>query len=80
MYIRLNALIGELQAKTNRAITQAEVAEQVGLTPQAFSKWVNNEVRSYSAEVLDKLCEYFDCEPGDIIYRKRDSESLPEAS
>lgn len=72
MYMRINSLIGEKQAKTNRSVTQAEVAEYVGLSPQAFSKWVNNDVRSYSAEVLDKLCEFFECEPGDILYRAKD--------
>lgn len=77
MYMRINSLIGEMQAKTNRSVTQAEVAEYVGLTPQAFSKWVNNDVRSYSAEVLDKLCEFFDCDPGDILYRTRDVEAQP---
>jgi putative transcriptional regulator len=63
---RILALMGEKQAKTNKTVNQAEVAEFVGMSPQAFSKWVNNEVRSYSDEVLDKLCDFFECEPGDI--------------
>lgn len=77
MYMRINSLIGEMQAKTNRSVTQAEVAEYVGLSPQAFSKWVNNDVRSYSAEVLDKLCDFFDCGPGDILYRTNEVQAQP---
>jgi DNA-binding Xre family transcriptional regulator len=69
---RILALMGELQAKKNVSVTQADVAQYVGMTPQAFSKWVNNDIRSYSVDVLDKLCEYFDCEVGDILYRRTD--------
>lgn len=71
MQNRLLALIGEKQAKTNKLVTQEEVADFVGMTPQAFSKWVRNEVKSYSVETLDKLCEFFDCEVGDILHRVR---------
>lgn len=66
---RLLALMGELQAKTNKSVTQADVAEYIGMTPQAFSKWIRNDVKSYSVDTLDRLCEYFDCEVGDILYR-----------
>lgn len=69
---RILALMGELQAKNNVSVTQADVAQYVGMTPQAFSKWVNNDIRSYSVDILDKLCEYFDCEVGDILYRRKD--------
>lgn len=69
MQNRLLALIGEKQAKTNKLVTQEEVADAVGMTPQAFSKWVRNEVKSYSVDTLDKLCEFFDCEVGDILHR-----------
>lgn len=69
MQNRLLALMGEMQAKTNKPITQADVAKYVGMSPQAFNKWIRNDVKSYSVETLDKLCEFFDCEVGDILHR-----------
>lgn len=66
---RLLALMGEKQAKTNQPITPIEVSRAVGLSRQAIHKWIHNEIASYPAETLDKLCEYFDCEVGDILVR-----------
>lgn len=77
MQNRILALMGEMQAKTNKSVTQADVARFLGMSPQAFSKWVNNDVKSYDADKLDKLCEFFDCEPGDILIRVK---ALPVGS
>ena len=71
---RLLVLMGEKQAKENTAITAAKVAKEVGLSRQAISEWVNNNVRSFKAETLDALCQYFDCEVGDLLYRSDEAE------
>lgn len=34
---------------------------------------INNETISIHFATLDKLCELFDCEPGDIIVREKHS-------
>lgn len=59
-----------------------ELAEQKGLhtayqlhmamniPPMTARRWWNSEgVRSLDADSLEKLCEFFGCEPGDIIKR-----------
>lgn len=66
---RLLALMGEKQAKTNQSVTAVEVSRAVGMSRQAIHKWIHNEIASYPAETLDKLCEFFDCEVGDILVR-----------
>lgn len=66
---RLTALMGEKQAKMNKLVTPVDVADAVGLSRQAIHKWIHNQIASYPADTLDKLCEYFDCEVGDILYR-----------
>lgn len=38
---------------------------------QAISHLMNNETISIHFSTLDKLCELLDCEPGDIIVRKK---------
>lgn len=65
---RVAALIGEKQAKENRFISASEVARETGLTRQVISKWVNNEIVSYRSDMMEKLCAYFDCTPGDLLY------------
>jgi putative transcriptional regulator len=70
---RLVALIGEKQAKTNQKVSTTDVAEAVGLSRQAMHRWVQNEITSYPADTLDKLCQFFDCQPGDILFYEPDA-------
>ena len=38
---------------------------------QALSHLMNNETSGIHFDTLEKMCEILDCEPGDIIVRKR---------
>ncbi|HEX2906684.1 MAG TPA: helix-turn-helix transcriptional regulator [Phototrophicaceae bacterium] len=73
MQNRLLALMGEKQARENRPITSTEVARAVGMSRQAIHKWIHNDIGAYPSDTLDRLCEYFDCEVGDILYRVKDN-------
>ncbi len=72
---RLLVLMGEKQAKENRPINGAVVAREIGLTRQAINKWVNEDIKEFSADTIDRLCEYFDCEVGDLLYRVKNQKS-----
>lgn len=37
---------------------------------QALSRIMDNETKGISFKTLEKMCDIFDCEPGDIIVRK----------
>lgn len=38
---------------------------------QALSHLMNNETSGIHFDTLEKMCEILDCEPGDIIVRKK---------
>lgn len=38
---------------------------------QSLSNLMNNKTTGIKFETLDKLCEVFECEPGEIIVRKK---------
>ena len=65
---RVAALMGEKQTRENRIISASDVARETGLTRQVISKWINNEIVSYRSDMLQKLCTYFGCEVGDLLY------------
>lgn len=59
-----------------------ELAQKAGLTtayqlqmamnvsPTTASRWwKKQELKHIDADSLERLCEFFDCEPGDIIHR-----------
>ena len=50
----------------------SEVAEATGITANTISLICNKKNNGISYKVLDKLCDFLNCEPGDIIQYKRD--------
>ncbi|MBD2860161.1 helix-turn-helix transcriptional regulator [Spongiibacter sp. KMU-158] len=55
--------------RERRRITLQEVADETGLSRPTLSRISNQPGYSTTTDVLDALCEYFDCEPGDLIKR-----------
>jgi len=49
-----------------------DLVEKVGLTSTIVAKFAKNE--HISGDTLEKLCAYFNCQPGDIM------EYVPEAN
>lgn len=64
-------------------IRLAEVAEAKGYDksklhraadvsyPAVLRLWNSKNVKQIDTDVIDKLCEVLDCEPGDLIVRQR---------
>lgn len=38
---------------------------------QSLTRMMNNETKSIKFETLEKMCDIFDCEIGDIVVRKK---------
>jgi len=48
-----------------------DLIERIGLTAPIVAKFTKNEY--IAGETLEKLCAYFDCQPGDIMEYVKDS-------
>lgn len=68
---RLLVLMGEKQARDAKPINASTVARETGLTRQAVHKWLNNEITQFNDSTIEKLCEFFNCEIGDLLYIDR---------
>ncbi|NJP06571.1 MAG: helix-turn-helix transcriptional regulator [Chloroflexaceae bacterium] len=44
-----------------------QAADEIGIHRVTLSKLVRQDVTQFDIETLVKLCEYFECEPGDIL-------------
>ena len=71
---RLPALMAEKQLKENRVINVSVVARELGVSRQYLHKWVKDVFKGYDKEMIDRFCDYFNCEPGDIIIRVKDEQ------
>ncbi len=53
----------------DRGITAYALAKQTGLHQSVISKLKHNESRALRLDVLDRVCEALNCEPGELIVR-----------
>ena len=54
----------------------AELAEEIGYTVQTVSRVKTGKVKSLRMDMLDALCETFDCQPGDLLEYMPDEEAV----
>ncbi len=52
-------------------IALMDVQRETGIAWSTLNSWANNQVSRYDAPVIKALCEYFDCQVGDLlVYEK----------
>jgi len=64
-------LLSEKERQESRRITQSEVANAVGVDLHTIIRWMRNDVKKFDASVVVRMCEYFGCEVGDLLYLER---------
>lgn len=50
-----------------RRITQAELAQRIGLTPANLNILKTGKARAVRFSTLDAICRELECQPGDIL-------------
>ncbi len=76
---RLAELTADKAFKERRVIPLSEIAQATGIHRATLSKIANQPGANVGTELIDRLCRYFDCQPGDLLtYIADDSTSEPE--
>ncbi len=65
IYVRVNEILKEKNKSKYWFIKHMEGGYQ------SLSHLMNNETISIRFEILEKMCDILECEPGDIIIRKK---------
>ncbi len=65
----LKRLIFEWQQSHNTGLTYRQLAEQTDLSLSTIYLVANNKSKQIGVETIEKLCRFFDCEPGELIIR-----------
>lgn len=68
---RFLELLLERERRENRRVTQKEISFATGISQQTMTAWVHNNVTKFEAGIVEKLCDYFGCEVGDLLYLER---------
>lgn len=54
-------------------MTQRELADKTGIRPATISALYHETIKRIEIEQIAKLCEVFNCQPGDIFSYERDN-------
>ena len=60
-----------------RKVKSRDLAEFVGITEANMSLLKQGKVRGVRFETLEKICEYLQCQPGDLLAYVPADEPLP---
>jgi putative transcriptional regulator len=66
--VKLNVAMAERNVKSK------DLAAYVGITEANLSLLKQGKVKGVRFETLERICEFLDCEPGDILRLNRKSE------
>ena len=64
---RLTELIADKAFKERSVVALTEVAEATGVHRATLSKMANQPGANIGSEIIDKLCRYFGCQPGELM-------------
>lgn len=64
---KLKELLAKREFQDNRRITLNEVGAATGIHRVTLSKVANERGYNASIEIVDRLCAYFECQPGDLL-------------
>ena len=76
---RLWELWGERRRAEKRPVTVEEIAQATGISRGTLSRLLNDPGYVTTTRVVDKLCEYFGCQPGDLLVHIPDGPSPGQA-
>lgn len=64
---RLAELTADKAFRERRVISMSELAQATGIHRATLSKIANQPGVNIGTDIIDKLCRYFGCQPGELL-------------
>lgn len=71
IYNKLKILIAEKEFREGRKLTYRTISKETGISTTTLTKYIN-QGGGIDPGTLEKLCKYFDCQPGDLLVYSAD--------
>jgi putative transcriptional regulator len=68
---RFRILLAQKATKAQQNIALMDVQRGTGIAWSTLNAWANNQVTRYDAPVIQALCDYLECQVGDLIVLER---------
>lgn len=75
---RLAELIADKAFRERRVVSMTEIAAATGIHRATLSKMANQPGANVGTDIIDRLCEYFGCQVGDLLTYLRNSDRLTD--
>ncbi|MDX8396796.1 MAG: helix-turn-helix transcriptional regulator [Mariprofundaceae bacterium] len=72
--IRLTQMLDDKGFKEKRRIMLKEVCEKTGLSRPTLTRISNIPGYNTNTDTIDALCDFFDCEPGELLERHKNTD------
>lgn len=69
-------LLAQKATKLQKNIALLDVQRETGIAWSTLNAWANNQVTRYDASVIQALCEYFNCQVGDLLVFEKEEPSI----
>ena len=69
---RFKVLLAEKETRERRSWSYRQIQEVTGISPRTLSEYARNRVTRFDAHIIEAMCTFFDCEPGDLLVRVED--------
>ncbi len=66
-------LLAQKATVLQKNIALLDVQRDTGIAWSTLNSWANNQVTRYDAPVMMALCEYFDCQVGDLLVFEKEN-------
>ncbi len=64
---RFWVLLKQKEMEQGKDISLVQVSKMTGVSRTTLQAWRDNQIDRFDNDVLEKLCHYFHCQPGDLI-------------
>ena len=71
---RLWELMAAKSRRDRRRITYDDIYFQTKISKTALTRLANDREKRVALNIIDRLCDYFDCQPGDLFMYAPESE------
>jgi len=72
---KLKTLIEGKEIREDRKLTYRVIADEADVSTNTLTQMANHRMKNVGVVTIDKLCRYFDCQPGDLIIHIPDTKN-----
>lgn len=69
---RFSVLKAEKELKEGRKLTYDVIHQETGIHRNALTGYSNDSIKRFDRDVLERLCEYFNCDISDLLVLQKD--------